>query len=135
MPSNFIMSYGATNAPPLEVRGTFHDTLESQAGIPSIISSPSLGQLNDSIGTGNGFPMDKRYVFGADSKPLSSITVRLTLKRPGSENVLLTDEVFSIGLSRSENDQMWTREEESPSGSNEALMKMYSSPIFPSLAS
>ena len=69
---------------------------------------------------------------GADSSPLSSMTTSVTLYSPGWENVLLTEVVFSMGSSRSENVHEWDSSEESPSGSNDELLKMYVSPIRPS---
>ena len=105
LPSNLIRFPGATNAPPSSVLGTFQVTPPPSSGISNINPSSSLGQLNVIIGTGNGFSIYSRKVFGADSKPRSSTTVRETLCSPGLEKVLLTEVEFSIGDSLSEKAQ------------------------------
>ena len=67
---------------------------------------------------GQGFSILKVNDFCADSKPSTSVTVELPCS-PGSMNVWLTEDTFSIGSSKSEIAQSVDNWDESPSGSKE----------------
>ena len=65
--------------------------------MPSRTVPLTLGQLKVSSGTGSGFSILMEYDLVAEDRPLSSMTVRAIVYRPGSRKVWLTEETLYTG--------------------------------------